>query len=708
MAPGSLSYSKKRKLSFNVPKGRAQRASERLSKFRKKPRLEKTTQRSRKKKSSDAKRRQQKAARQRKRAASSKYKLAEASKQVHNLSSKEIPPAVLTGLAKSIKHVYHTKPISLYDLHKCLYNLENKLQWAYFFRNNPTNFNPLKLKKSREAPKYSPVISEIIAKVKLNATLTLTEQQEDPIIKHNIGLINRIKTFIYENKLIIRAADKNLGLTIMDMKDYYNGCIDLLKDEKTYREYNKPEREIIKLNILFLQDFVKEIAFTDLERKFILHGIEDITIPEFYVLPKLHKNPLSFRPIVASTNWSTTQLSKYVSTELLKYMERCPFVLKDSQDLLKQIKKYEAVINQKITGIVTCDITTLYTNMKQAIIKDTFGGFLKNEKLLDSIMFVLQHNYLKFHTKILRQIDGMAMGTNMAVLVANIYCHILVDSKITKSPGFLQNCVFYRRYIDDIIFFISNDKLSAKSLKLALELACPYLQFNLTEISDRQPFLDIEFHINRENKQKRLEYKTYQKNTNLYSYIQPNSCHPKSCKKGFIKGELLRYLRNSSTENAFLTSRLAFFIRLKSRGYKEPFLDPIFCSINYADRPRYFPELADRTQRTGQNSPSLTIEKQKIMPIILPYCPFAPKLRLKGLILDEVNRLQEGMSKTFFQKFKFITAYKSQKNILRTVSNASITKQPKLQRLKRSYLRHIQLTLDDLELIRTSRIRLGS
>jgi hypothetical protein len=708
MAPGSLSNPKKRKLSFSVPKGRVKRATKRLSEFRKKPRLQKTTQRSKKKRSPDAKRRQQKAARQRKRRSNSSYQLTEASKQVHNLSSKEIPPQILAGLAKSIKHIYHTKPITLYDLHKCLFNLENKLQWAYLFRNTPTQLNPLKLKKSKEAPKYSLIVSEVISNIKLKATLTLTQQTEDPIVKHNIGLINRIKSFIYENKLIIKAADKNLGLTIMDMKDYYHGCMNLLKDEKTYREFQKPERDITKLNILLLHDFVKATPFTDLERKFILHGIESINIPEFYVLPKLHKSPLSFRPIVASTNWSTTQLSKYVSTELLKYMNKCPYVLKDSHDLLKQIKKYEAIINQRITGIVTADITTLYTNMKKDIIKSTFGEFLKNEKLLDSIMFVLNHNYLKFHTSILKQIDGMAMGTNMAVLVANIYCHLLLDTQITKLPGFLPNCIFYRRYIDDIIFFISNDKLTTESLKLTLELACPYLQFNLTKISDKQAFLDLDFYIDRSNKQTKLEYRTFQKNTSLYSYIQPNSCHPNSCKKGFIKGELLRYLRNSSTENAFINSRLAFFIRLKRRGYKEPFLDPIFASVKYSEKSIYFRDLVDRKDRPNQPALALTPILKKIMPIILPYSPFAPKLQIKRLILNEIKELHEGINKAFLQRFNFITAYTAQKNILRTVSNASITKQPTLRKLKRSYLKHIQLTLEDLELIRTKRIRFSS
>ena len=43
-----------------------------------------------------------------------------------------------------------------------------------------------------------------------------------------------------------------------------------------------------------------------------------------------------------------------------------------------------------------------------------------------------------------------------------------------------------------------------------------------------------------------LDVRTHFKPTETFQYTHFSSCHPASCKKGFVKGEALRYLRNNS------------------------------------------------------------------------------------------------------------------------------------------------------------------
>jgi len=61
-----------------------------------------------------------------------------------------------------------------------------------------------------------------------------------------------------------------------------------------------------------------------------------------------------------------------------------------------------------------------------------------------------------------------------------------------------------------------------------------------------------------------------QKHSNLHTSI--SSCHPLSVKKGFVKGEALRLLRNNSVQESFENDKLNFAKRFYCRGYPQEFV----------------------------------------------------------------------------------------------------------------------------------------
>jgi len=71
-------------------------------------------------------------------------------------------------------------------------------------------------------------------------------------------------------------------------------------------------------------------------------------------------------------------------------------------------------------------------------------------------------------------------------------------------------------------------------------------------------------------------------------YVYHESFHPPSNKKAFIKGELMRYARNSSTFRSFNETRQLFWKRLRLWGYPATFLLPVFREINYSNRSKWF------------------------------------------------------------------------------------------------------------------------
>ena len=101
-----------------------------------------------------------------------------------------------------------------------------------------------------------------------------------------------------------------------------------------------------------------------------------------------------------------------------------------------------------------------------------------------------------------------------------------------------------------------------------------------------------------------LQFSTFQKPLNKYLYIPFESFHPSSNERAFIKGELIRYARNSSSFKSFSETRDKFWRRLCFRGFPFKFLLPLFREIRYADRKRW---LCSKPKSKRRSRPDRTV-----------------------------------------------------------------------------------------------------
>ena len=106
----------------------------------------------------------------------------------------------------------------------------------------------------------------------------------------------------------------------------------------------------------------------------------------------------------------------------------------------------------------------------------------------------------------------------------------------------------WKRYIDDIFSLWNVDKL-VKEIEEFIVLANshhPTIKFT-AEIPDKEiNFLDTTvFKGERFNKQAILDICTHFKATETFRYTHFSSCHPPGVRKGIIKGEALRHLRQA-------------------------------------------------------------------------------------------------------------------------------------------------------------------
>lgn len=546
--------------------------------------------------------------------------------------------------------------------------------------------------KNKTAPLFSRIIE---------STLQNTRQKLQEVLynlpdtskkrRKNQQLIQRVQSFLKKNDLIIKPSDKNLGITIMDRCTYIEECLKQLNNPIYYKKSNLSKEVILQNQRKLLQEFAKHHKFTSVETNYILYKLESTEIPYFYTLPKIHKSPMDFRPIVASTNWTTTQLSIWIGIKLQNHIHKCQHLLKNTNELILDMEKYYELISEHATGIMTLDITALYNNMDVNLIETKeFKDFLKDDKLYHAIVFILRNNFLQFNGEIYHQSKGMAMGTNMAVLVANIYCHLLIDKILTSKPKFQQTILYFKRYIDDVIIFIKKPDTTKKEIVDLFKETCPSLSFTASEIKNNNVFLDLEIDINGNC----LTYKTYQKPLNLYSYIPPYSTHHKKLQAGFIKGELIRYLRNSATETTFNLQKYLFYHRLEKRKYSKTFLQPIMTSIQY-------------NMRKDHLQPKEKTNNQQITPFIIEYNDTSRRLPILKTLEEEIEKTRTNDLNIyhFLKQQKFILAYKSQPNLLRLLTTSNIQDDPPQKKNRPTLPKRplTQITLEELNIRKNQR-----
>ena len=76
------------------------------------------------------------------------------------------------------------------------------------------------------------------------------------------------------------------------------------------------------------------------------------------MLKKLHKNPMGIRPIVSSCESPTENISQYVDFWLQPLMKAIPSFLKDTSELINELRNLPVELD---TILVTIDVKSLYT-----------------------------------------------------------------------------------------------------------------------------------------------------------------------------------------------------------------------------------------------------------------------------------------------------------------------------------------------------------
>ena len=148
------------------------------------------------------------------------------------------------------------------------------------------------------------------------------------------------------------------------------------------------------------------------------------------------------------------------------------------------------------------------------------------------------------------------------------------------------------RYRDDILMFWLGDENELSNFIRLVNSIHPTLKFthewSKTEINflDLTLYKDVRFH----NLQV-LDIKCFSKSCDTFQYLSRDSSHPNSCFRGMIKGEAIRYIRNSSSEAEYAYKLDFFTSKLLTRGYKKPEVLSCLADISYSRRYAYLEDV---------------------------------------------------------------------------------------------------------------------
>jgi hypothetical protein len=395
---------------------------------------------------------------------------------------------------------------------------------------------------------------------------------------------NAFRQLSHNQEIIIKPTDKNLGPAVMDIKTYVSQVLQehLLTD--TYRQLSSTETKSyleevnsnLKNIILANKDKLSAPEFIYFERSFKVK----YRLPIFYGLPKVHKTPVTLRPVVSSVNSFMAIFSNWLDYRMKQLLPLVRSYTKNSSDIIQDLKQLD--IPDK-TLLFSADAKSMYTNINSDIGIQSIRAFIASnqesiptdfpsEMFLQILEAVMKYNIFSFGNTTWLQLSGTAMGTPAACAYATISYGQHENTNIL--PHFSQNLLYYRRYIDDIFGIwmppASNQDRKWQEFKSMLN-DWGGLEWVIEEPSKATVFLDLNIKL----RQSVIHTSTYQKSLNLYLYIPPRSAHPPSCLKGLISGELRRYWLQNSPDN-FKIIVIKFIERLIDRGHLLQDLTPLF------------------------------------------------------------------------------------------------------------------------------------
>lgn len=512
-----------------------------------------------------------------------------------------------------------------------------------------------------------------------------------------------LKDMLASHQYVVSPSDKNIGPAVASSDNYTTFSLSCFQEG--WRELSRADAAHIHTNfcntaLSLLSSFASFAGFVDktttppwfvfLKTHLQRHLMTDKTrFAPFYTLWKVHKTPIACRPIVPMTSHFTREVSIWLHEQLLPIVHCLPTVLSSSRTLLLDLHTLSGHLPASAVLSVR-DVVSLYPSIPTSHgifavswALDRLSSHSRQFKqlIIDLLTLVMSSVTVTFHNRFFLQTDGTAMGSPVAVVFANIFMfwveHSLVDTFL--QSGRLR---LYCRYIDDI-FALFQDHASAEAFwplflaqhpkhAAAAHLpAAKWIDLTGPIATRRASCLDLNIELIPRGPTTVIATQLFQKHLNRFMYLPFSSAQPVSVKRAFLREELRRALVAFSSEDDFTEYKLAFFHRLRARGFPSSFILRSWSDISYAQRSTLL-EAARRnlakTRAAAASGQPTSRTNKSVNPLILPFDARTESLNINTIFRSAFNAFTPADFKLFGKPFVSWTKVSSLGRILQSAN----------------------------------------
>ena len=525
-----------------------------------------------------------------------------AKKHVINLSKRKLSDQEYILLAKGLKFI--PTPMAKFAKHNLLRDFDEFsriLRCRYFYEQNDTTVHPFRSKSGYQPPFTCHTLENYINLTRLEISSMPVDKNIQPnLTNQEMSALSKLRK---DPNIIIKKADKNSNCVIIDKQDY----ISEVERQLSTQHYCQLESfNICQLKNL-ISNYIKSIhAQNHIDNttfKFLMDGYtKNVTrLGRIYILPKIHRiennafktlqndgyNRIGVQPpgraIISQCGSATEQIGHFIDYFLVPIVQHQPTYIKDTKSFINII---ETLKPRENCLLVSYDIQQMFTNLPQnqllIAVENAYTTFDKSELkikappvkiIVELLRIILENNIFEFNGKIYKQTIGTAIGAVPSPEICDILMFEILNNILSRFQN--RNKIYYHgRYRDDGFIIFDGTKTEIEDFFNIANNYNPLLKFTYDISKEFITFLDTNvFKGQRFKSQGILDLETHFKETNSFLYLHRTSCHPHHVFKGFIKGEAIRHIRNTSNDDRLLSILTNFKIKLLGRGYANEEID---------------------------------------------------------------------------------------------------------------------------------------
>ena len=259
------------------------------------------------------------------------------------------------------------------------------------------------------------------------------------------------------------------------------------------------------------------------------------------------------RPILSASGTYNYPLAKWLE-EKLKPLSTNKYCINDIFGFTDEIRNTDIESDHIL---VSYDVSALFTNVplmetinilvdkafEDDWFNETHSMQLQKHQLTELLEIATSNQLFQFNSELFKQTDGVAMGSPLGPLLANVFmCHI--ENQLEQKNMIPS---FYRRYVDDTLVKMPNAE-SATDFLQVLNSVHPSLSFTM-ELEHEGSISFLGTVITRCGNT--LKTEVYRKPTDTGLLLHFQSHVDSRYKKGLVNTMVDRAYRLSSTEEAF-------------------------------------------------------------------------------------------------------------------------------------------------------------